>query len=159
MDYNSIGSSNSRTNNNRKNILGVICMSLVFILISSLLIFREVHKSKVCTEKVEAVIVDNIRHTKRKKGKTKVTYQTVYDYEYEGLYYSEKSDTKSSYKIHSTGEHVTIYVDPANPSEFYDPKNKGSIVLIVIFLGVGILLPVIEIKRRTKSRDNNFIQN
>ncbi len=150
-----IGSSSIRTTYSRNSIMAVICFSLVFILIGSLLIFREVHQSKICTEKVEAVIVDNIRHTRKKKGKTKVTYQTVYGYEYEGRYYEEKSSTKSSFKVHSTGEHVTIYVDPSDPREFYDPENKGSKLLCVIFIGVGVIIPVNEIRRRRKNNNSN----
>lgn len=160
MNSNIITENVDKTGRKRQSsILAVICISLVFILMGSFVIFKQVHQSKICTEKVDAVIVENIRKKMGTGHRKRTKYQAVYSYVYEGREYEVKSKNSSNPAVHSEGDRVTIYVDPDNPTEIYDPKDRSGMVICVVFIGIGILMPVREIRRRIKNQNNNNNNN
>ena len=68
-----------------------------------------------------------------------------YSYEYEGQHYKVHPKDYATAKLYQPGDRVTLRIDPANPSHFFDAKRDftGAVFIctvLILFLGIGIFL-------------------
>lgn len=95
----------------------------------------------ICTEQVTVKVVKMEKHTSHntagKRHGTSTTYAPVFEYEYEGEKYTYTSTIASNPPEFSTGERVTIRVDPNAPNKTYYEPGGTSVLLSIVFRIVG----------------------
>lgn len=95
---------------------------------------------KSCTEPVDARVVRLVEHKSSSTGRHKrrsVTYAPVFKYEYNGTEYTYESTVGTYPAEFSSGEHVTVWVNPSDPKKIYYEPGSGSVTLCLIFRIVG----------------------
>lgn len=136
----------------RKIALNII-LDLIFILGISFLIVAILikiffdKKSKVCTQIVDASIVDIRKIERTESGTTEpqyVSYFPVYEYKYMGRIYKSGSNVGNLKSAFEIGKKVKIYIDPQNPEKIYEASNVPKL-LIGIFVAVGMILILISV--------------
>ncbi|MDE7229724.1 MAG: DUF3592 domain-containing protein [Oscillospiraceae bacterium] len=118
----------------------LIVFGAVFFLIGMSML-RAYGDKGSCTEQVSARVVKMIEHksggTSIKHNKTSTTYAPVFEYEYEGKKYTYTSTVASNPPEFSTGQRVTIWVDPNAPNKIYYEPGGTSVLLSIVFRIVG----------------------
>lgn len=98
-----------------------------------------------CTEQVTAKVVRMEKHTSRSSGKhhrTSTTYAPVFEYEYDGRQYTHTSSVASNPPEFSTGEKVTIWVNPNAPDKIYYEPGTSSVLLSIVFRILGGIIAI-----------------
>ncbi len=120
----------------------IVCLivGLIFIVIGCLIFYFQKQDEKICTDKVDGVVVELVARkstSTRKNHHSSTTYAPVYEYDYKGHHYRVQSSISSSPASFSVGEQVEIMVDPDDPSHIYVPADKASRLICIIFAGIG----------------------
>lgn len=111
-------------------------VSMVFVLIAVGIGVSRYRSSKICTEKVMAVVNEN-RFVEREDSSP--TYVPIFEYTFNGVRYLTKSNTSSDPPEFEEGQEVEIFVDPDDPAHIYVPDDKTLFFLIGIFCLIGMV--------------------
>ena len=109
-------------------------------------ISKNFDKSRVCTEKVEAVCIDKETTESTDSDGTGSIYQVpVFEYEYDGTTYHASSDFHSSDhdRLYDVGKTYIIQINPDNPLEIMiDGEASFFKVFLNLFsvMGIGMLV-------------------
>ena len=106
------------------------------------------HDVEVCTEPVEAVVIENIKeYVSDHEGGSKTEYNQIVEYTYGNT--SIKA-TLLQYKSDPVpeGTTITLWVNPKKPSQYIKDRNIGieSYVIPIAFSSVLILFGIIGMK-------------
>ncbi|MBP5372632.1 MAG: DUF3592 domain-containing protein [Clostridia bacterium] len=87
-------------------------------------------------------------------------YEIRFSYTVEGTAYNGEITLSQSYTV---GESITVYYDPANPSEYSNSKDTALIAIIIIAIGVillvaSIVITVMKVKKN-KELDNYVLDD
>lgn len=143
----------------------ILLFSLVFLGVAIWTGCGRKAKAKKCTEKVEAVVIEN-RPVKSETNKAEddrgYTYQPIFQYEYGGRKYITGGDSSSRPAVFSEGEEVEIYVDPDDPTKIYVPSDKTSKTVAILFASIGgaavlISLLTLAVSIRNRNRPDEEI--
>lgn len=99
-------------------------------------------KRKRCTMSVMATITDIIREQSTNSDDSFVSFHPVYEYTVQNVTYRRKSSFGGSGRGFGIGQRVEILVNPDNPSEYYNAKEKFNLVYTA-FLIMGIVFLVV----------------
>lgn len=91
---------------------------------------------KSCSARVEAVVVENVRHGGSRNGNA---VAPVFEYEFNGAEFRIKSHVSTYPPRFSVGERVNLLVNPENPGTFVE---EGSVLLRLVsavMVAVGAL--------------------
>lgn len=121
-------------------LIAFVCLliGLIFIGVSIGVAKNIQHKKRVCTQIVNAKVIDITREILNRSNHTSSWYP-VYEYWAGNQKIQKKSHiggTKNTFKI---GQDVNLLINPKNPNEFYNPTDQTAI-LKKVFLIVGIIL-------------------
>ena len=112
---------------------------LLFAAIGVFMLLRKNKLKKVCTARTDGTVTDCTRHVSRKrKGGTKVTYNSTFTYSVNGVEY-----VKSVNRRYSEGERVTVHYDPSDPNRHY--PDKLGIFGELFFIAFGALFMILPI--------------
>ncbi len=122
-------------------IVGLI-FSVVFIFTGLILFGISMFISKIyekteeqCSEKISAVITDNVKNT---NSEGDVTFAPVYTFTVDGQLYTVQSEYSSSPAVYEIGDTAEIRYDPSDPKKVYDPKTlKVFWIVMKVFRYVG----------------------
>ncbi|MCQ2749357.1 MAG: DUF3592 domain-containing protein [Clostridia bacterium] len=116
--------------------LGVLCVIACVVYIK-----RGIKYSKVCTDKVDAILYD----IERLHAGSKREYLPWYKYRVNGVEYKVRgSSTKSRRKYHVGDESFVIY-NPENPNECLIEGKNSNIATAIIFGILAVLFIVFAI--------------
>lgn len=106
------------------------------------------HDVEVCTEPVEAVVIENIKeYVSDHEGGSKTEYNQIVEYTYGNT--SVKA-TLLQYKSDPVpeGSTITLWANPEKPSQYIKDRNIGieSYVIPIAFSSVLILFGIIGMK-------------
>lgn len=120
--------------------LGILLIGVVFLCVSWGLSRSSAHKKKVCTQPVNARIVDVIRDTTYHINSVhSVTWYPIYEYTTGGKTVRRHSAVGGDKERYTVGKQVTLMVNPQNVEEYYNPEDPMGF-LVKIFLVVGAVL-------------------
>ena len=118
-------------------IVGLACAA-----VGGVLLYNRFSDKAACTEKVQGVVIE-LRATKTgKKNHKKTAYAPVYQYDYQGTTYTYVSNVYSSPAPFSEGEQIDIMVDPTDPEHIFVPDDNGSLILGLVFGGIGLIFVI-----------------
>lgn len=146
-----------RTSSNPLKFLKVffIIFGLVFVIAGGFAFAQPKIKAQHCTESVPAEVTENITHKSsthstggrrskhRSSNTTSISYQPVFEFEYNGQSYTVKSDHSSNPPAFDVGEKVELKINPDDPTDFYAPADNTYNLLGIIFAGLGLIFAVI----------------
>lgn len=75
-----------------------------------------------------------------------VTYYVVYNYEYNGRSYTERSHAASARPVYEKGDSAEIFLDPSSPENVYDPKitrPTGTLARIIAAAVYAVTLVIL----------------
>lgn len=126
-----------------KNKLSLLLLGAVLGFIALALLGSFIKTRLVCSETVEACVVDINeveRTTKSKKThKTEVYYYPVYEYVIDGNTFVKKSSSGSNYVKYVIGDKVNIRYNPDNPNEF-DDSRFAYLIMGSLFMTGSVLM-------------------
>lgn len=115
------------------------------------------NSKKGCTEKVSALVVDNLEEQteeiKDRNGVPYTTYRPVYSFEYGGETYVVESNFGEQEKRYETGDSLELLIDPKDPKHYYDPNEKSSkygVYKVLLAFPIGYLLIVLSVRSKVK---------
>ena len=142
----------------RTDIIVCLCAMLfcsIFVIVSLVIYMADRKKAGQCTEKLTAIVCEN--RPRKSSDSGSVTYQPIFEYTYEGHKYITGSNTSSSPPAFSEGEEVELYIDPDDPTKIYVPNDRTTLVICLIFGGIGglsmlitVIAFIIIVKNRNK---------
>ncbi|WP_455649236.1 DUF3592 domain-containing protein [Enterocloster citroniae] len=115
-----------------------LLIGLIFICVSIVVSKSIQRKKSVCTQNVQAKVIDITRETLNRGNHTSSWYP-VYEYWTGNQKIQKKSHIggiKNTFKI---GQDVNLLINPKNPEEFYNPTDQAG-TLKKVFLVVGLIL-------------------
>ena len=119
-----------------------LVMTIIFVVIAFAMNSHSENRKANCTESIPATIVDIKQEKYRDSdGYRQNIYYNVYQYTYNGLMYTNKSETNKQDQ-YNVGDTVIIKVNPDKPSEFIDSTTTGTlnILFIAFLIGSGVTL-------------------
>ena len=132
----------------RKALRGTIAPWIIFGIILCVGIFVIIYGAKPELFRDESFVSTNatvIGYEERYVRSSGAThYFPMYDYEYNGVEYIITSDTSVSPVPFEVGEEITIYVNPADPTDIVTPIGDkffiifGSVVLVLSIFALGL---------------------
>ena len=103
----------------------------LFIMVYSI---ASMHNRKIrCTEKVNAICLEVLRHRSKKGG---TTYCPVYGFLYRGNKYIVKMDYYSNISPPSVNSECDLMINPDAPEDFYDVRRDGTMSILLILIGL-----------------------
>lgn len=128
-------------------LVGVVFLLLGVVLTAINVIFVIFHKKKRkrCSVEIVATIVETLRYRKLGGNGHEHYYYAVYEYQYNGVTYKNKSKmgTNGCPKV---GKLRTIYLNPENPEEYIEKRFLTYLHIVImtvisgIFSFVGLML-------------------
>lgn len=102
-----------------------------------------IKKAKRCVKEVRAEIVRMDEH----RSDDGSTYQPVYSYTFNGETYEVKGNGSSNMETYHAGQHVTLHINPDEPTEFTDKRRDKKLglfagTLFLAFIGFGVYMLV-----------------
>lgn len=126
-----------------KILLGVLGVSSIGAAVAAVHDIKK--KKELCTEKVKAHIVDEVKVYSTgfmSDPCPEYTWYFVYEYVINGMTIKAKSNAGHAKERKRTGQSDYVYVNPKNPKQLYCPTEREEIIP-KIFIGVGFLLLLI----------------
>ena len=124
----------------KANKLIILAVAAGFILIGLLILFLPKLKHLGCTEAVEATVIQV--NSQKKTGHLKNEWPT-YEYTYSGVTIRYESEFRGNDAGYSIGDTETIYINPEDPEEVYEPNNKSNLKIAYIMIGAGMLCLIV----------------
>lgn len=122
--------------------VGIIGFGLTFIMVSWFIRKSIRRKQENCTQMVSAKIVEVQKRAFSSNERPKTySWYPVYEYWIGNETIRVRSNVGGDKRAYQVGESRELLVNPNNPKEFFDPKNREDI-LQKVFLWVGILVIV-----------------
>lgn len=102
-----------------------------------------------CTQQVQATVIRN------EKG-SEDTYFPVFEYEVDGMIYTQKSHSGRNPPKYQLGDKVTIHYDPTNPNGFYVEKEDMIVIGVMtsisgLFMLLGVIFVVVSVKKKRQA--------
>ncbi len=113
-----------------------VAISLFFIAFGLYLIRSDKERAARCTEQVAGVVADMLE----KPGKSNRLYAPVFEYSYDGEDFQQESPWYSYPPEFSTGEEVTIMLNPADPDDYFVAGHKASSTMAKVFIIIGAVI-------------------
>ena len=98
-------------------------------------ILKRKHLKEICTYEVQATVIDYAVSTTR-KGTT--VYAPIYAFWFNGKDWKVCNNTYSNIGIPERGKTYTLKINPENPAEFFNEKNRAY--LIEVFVGILVFI-------------------
>ncbi|MBR5362313.1 MAG: DUF3592 domain-containing protein [Oscillospiraceae bacterium] len=125
-----------------KKIIGL----LLVIGFGAVLIFfggNYIKKAKRCVREVRAEVVE----MRECRAGGDVTYQPFYSYTFNGQTYEVSGSGSSNMETYHAGQHVTLHINPDDPTEFTDKKRDKRLglfagTIFLAFIGFGVYMLV-----------------
>ena len=95
---------------------------------------------KSCTGEVQGKVVSYYVSGYYDENSDERLYRPIFEYEADGLVYSQQSAVGKRQKRFAVGEGVTIMYDPSNPDKYYVPADTYAANTWMTYIGVGIFL-------------------
>ena len=113
-----------------------------------------------CTKFVQATVTDNVIMFTNNGA----IYKPVYEWEYEGVTYSQTQISGSSMPLYDIGDKVHIQINPKNPSEMWDNNFRLSSsilgkILSMISFACAIYFFSMHIMFRIKYKTDMLVHN
>ena len=127
-------------NNNIKKIL-IVILGIVFIIVG--IVSRKM--TDLCTEKVTARVVDHfMSHETDESGNSRVLYEPVIEYIYNGVSYDGHLSAGESYDIiYPQGTEIEIMINPKNPKMFtFGTNDFVTKYFHFFFIGLGAIVSI-----------------
>lgn len=112
-------------------IAGLICI-IVGVSIAVFPTLAEIHKKRVCTERVTAKCIDVKSHYVSGKNGMRRVYSPVWEFEFYGKLYVADENNYSSNRNFEVDDIQEIFINPLDPQEIYR-KVSGTIISAMIF--------------------------
>lgn len=112
-------------------IAGLICI-IIGVSIAVFPTLAEIHKKRVCTERVTARCVDIKSHYVSTKHGRRLVYAPVWEFEFYGKIYTADENDYSNIKDYEIDDIQEIFINPLDPQEIYR-KVSGTIIFAIIF--------------------------
>lgn len=136
--------------NRKASKIVLIAVMVVFLIVSVVFVcsglwFKNYDKGmkERCTESVQAIVDDYKSSSSRDNdGTYSTSYFPVFNYTYNGIDYTKRSNYGSGEPEYSKGDIVEIKVNPGDATEFFNPSDRSDIVYNVL-IGVGMFLILI----------------
>lgn len=117
-------------------VLLILCGFLITGLCAAAVpILKRKHLKEICTYEVQATVIDYAVSTSR-KGTT--IYAPIYGFWFNGKDWRVCSNTYSNIGIPERGKTYTLKINPENPAEFFNEKNRAY--LIEVFVGILVFI-------------------
>lgn len=126
--------------------VGFLFIGVIFVCIALGMFQFRANKKQVCTQPVQAVVVDMIYESERfvTDSYRSVTWYPVYKYYVGGNYIQVRSRIGGMKDAFEIGQKVTLMVNPENFQEFYNENDQTDLIW-KIFLVIGFVLIVFAI--------------
>lgn len=113
-----------------------VAVGLFFFAFGLYLIRSDKARAARCTEQVTGVVVEMLE----KPGKSNRLYAPVFEYSYGGEDFRQESPWYSYPPEFSTGEEVTIMLNPDDPDDYFVVGHKASSTMARIFIIIGLAI-------------------
>lgn len=123
----------------------VLGIGLVFFIVCSVLLFKQLKSKKTNTESVTATVVGyhtEISHD-TESGADNIAYFPIMRYCVNGKWYEKKSDVGRGKEKYIVGEHVELLYDPQNPENYIIAGDNLAIIVAVAGMAAGIALCIL----------------
>lgn len=114
-------------------LVGIVFLIIGVVFASIDVIFVVFHKKrrKRCSEEVVATIVEALRYRKRGVDGPEHFYYAVYEYQYNGVTYSNESKMGTNGRP-KVGNQRTIYLNPHNPEEYVEKRFLTYLHIVIV---------------------------
>lgn len=122
---------------------GIFLLVIVLVLGGVLLGPNLVRRFR-CTEQVTAAVLEGAKHERRgKHGRRYTVTDHVLSYQVNGEFYSDVYEAIISEKQPEIGSRIEIYINPANPQEYYcrnsrDKAVAAGVCMLIVFAAVAV---------------------
>jgi|GEM_PF-1448499 len=112
-----------------------VAISLFFIAFGLYLIRSDKARAARCTEQVTGVVAE-MQESERDRTLT----APVFEYSYDGQDFRQESNSYSYPPAFSTGEQVTIMVNPDDPDDYFVASHKTNATMARVFIIIGLVI-------------------
>lgn len=122
---------------------GLLLFALTYIVAGTLSYIYILNKNASCTAETVGTVVINSKIKTKTRNKTTTKTNFVVSYEVDGKTYQSKySGSTSKYE---KGDKVEIKFNPNQPDIFILKGDKLSQMILLIFIGIGLIVFIISI--------------
>lgn len=147
-------------------LLTFVIFGMIFLIVGIIVGTSNAKTKKICTEKVQAEVVNILSHTSSsgsgRKKHTSTVYCPVFEFEFNNQTYTAHTNNYSSPCKYDKGETYEIYFNPDKPSQIYLPNDKTATILSVVFSIIGgvfvLICLIIAIKITIDKKKKKFIR-
>ncbi len=147
-----------------KNFSGIIALIMIgsmFFMMGFFSKNADEKRKKQCTYPVEAVVYDLVETEKENSS----AVAPVFEFQFDDTNYRIKSRTYSHPSPYKIGDNIKLYINPKDPSVFYDPNKAMDTAVPTIFIVIGsvlwgvagLIIITLIIKKRKKRTTVNHI--
>lgn len=122
---------------------GLLLFALIYIIAGTLSYVYILNKNASCTAEAIGTVVINSKTTTKTRNKTTTKTNFVISYEVDGKTYQSKYTGGTS--KYEKGEKVEIKYNPDQPDIFTLKNDNLSQMIILIFIGIGLIVFAISI--------------
>ena len=123
---------------------GLACI-VVFPMIGMIFLFvafvKVPDRKKRCTIPVTAECVELLMHKEPNNVRGRIAFCPVYVFRHNGVLHQVCDNIYTNGDPIQEKEKYTIYINPEDPEDFYDPNRGPTSIAVILILGFGFTIP------------------
>ncbi|MBR4679242.1 MAG: DUF3592 domain-containing protein [Bacteroidales bacterium] len=134
----------------------IAVFSLTFLTLGLYFIYQQTTLEKNCTDRIDGVVVENYIRRHQHESTTRVNGRVtersgedrgaaapVIEFVYKGKTYRDTSSVSSYPPKYSEGEHLVIFINPSDSTQWYISGDTALKTLGIVFVCIGAVFAAI----------------